>query len=130
MPRPVEALPCGSRSTISTSSPMAASAVARLIAVVVLPTPPFWFAIAMTRGRGAAAGANSCPVDGSAGADIGSGRAQGGDAHDDAIGVGDAGQAAQIHCPGFLGQRQFASPVAALVEQPDRGRPEKPLGQT
>ena len=50
MPRPVEALPCGSRSTISTSSPIAASAVPRLIAVVVLPTPPFWLARAMTRG--------------------------------------------------------------------------------
>src|SRR5450759_3696392 len=51
MPKPVEALPCGSRSTISTCSPMAARAVPRLIAVVVLPTPPFWLAIASTRGR-------------------------------------------------------------------------------
>src|SRR5215471_19385322 len=34
---------------ISTCSPIAASAVPRLIAVVVLPTPPFWLAIAMTR---------------------------------------------------------------------------------
>src|SRR5438105_1090382 len=50
MPRPVEALPCGSRSTISTRSPIAASAVPRLMAVVVLPTPPFWLAIASTRG--------------------------------------------------------------------------------
>src|SRR5271169_4420307 len=50
MPRPVEALPCGSRSTISTFSPIAASAVPRLIAVVVLPTPPFWLATARTRG--------------------------------------------------------------------------------
>src|SRR5437870_7556883 len=50
MPSPVEALPCGSRSMISTCSPMAASAVPRLIAVVVLPTPPFWLAIAITRG--------------------------------------------------------------------------------
>src|ERR1700704_748777 len=50
MPRPVEALPCGSRSTISTFSPIAARAVPRLIAVVVLPTPPFWFARARTRG--------------------------------------------------------------------------------
>ena len=47
MPRPVLALPCGSRSTISTRSPTAASAVPRLIAVVVLPTPPFWLASAM-----------------------------------------------------------------------------------
>src|SRR6185312_10604261 len=51
MPKPVDALPCGSRSTISTCSPIAASAVPRLIAVVVLPTPPFWLATARTRGR-------------------------------------------------------------------------------
>src|ERR1043165_852928 len=50
MPSPVDALPCGSRSTTSTFSPMAASAVPRLIAVVVLPTPPFWLARARTRG--------------------------------------------------------------------------------
>ena len=52
MPRPVEALPWGYRSISSTGSPAAASAVARLMAVVVLPTPPFWLAIAMMRGRG------------------------------------------------------------------------------
>jgi hypothetical protein len=46
MPRPVEALPCGSRSTRRTRLPAAARAVARLIAVVVLPTPPFWLATA------------------------------------------------------------------------------------
>ena len=40
-PTPVEALPCGSRSIMSTCSPTAASAVPRLIAVVVFPTPPF-----------------------------------------------------------------------------------------
>ena len=43
-------MPCGSRSTSSTHSPTAASAVARLMAVVVLPTPPFWLAIARMRG--------------------------------------------------------------------------------
>src|SRR5690606_38342406 len=52
MPSPVLALPCGSRSTISTRSPIAASAVARLMAVVVLPTPPFWLASVMMRGPG------------------------------------------------------------------------------
>ncbi len=36
---------------ISTRSPTAASAVPRLIAVVVLPTPPFWLARARTRMR-------------------------------------------------------------------------------
>jgi len=40
-PRPVEAFPCGSRSTSRTRQPIAASAVARLMQVVVLPTPPF-----------------------------------------------------------------------------------------
>src|SRR5712691_924495 len=50
MPSPVEALPCGSRSMMSTRSPIAASAVPRLIAVVVLPTPPFWLARARMRG--------------------------------------------------------------------------------
>src|SRR6185436_8556560 len=49
MPRPVEALPCGSASNSSTFSPTAASAVPRLIAVVVLPTPPFWLATTNTR---------------------------------------------------------------------------------
>ena len=34
--------------------PAAANAVARLIAVVVLPTPPFWLATAMIRARRAA----------------------------------------------------------------------------
>src|SRR5881409_2123543 len=50
MPRPVEALPCGSLSISSTRSPTAASAVPRLMAVVVLPTPPFWLATTSTRG--------------------------------------------------------------------------------
>src|SRR5450755_3058527 len=50
MPRPVEALPCGSRSMTKVGSPIAASAVPRLIAVVVLPTPPFWLATTRTRG--------------------------------------------------------------------------------
>jgi len=49
MPSPVLALPCGSRSMISTLSPTAASAVPRLMAVVVLPTPPFWLAMARMR---------------------------------------------------------------------------------
>ena len=59
MPSPVEALPCGSRSMISTRSPIAASAVPRLIAVVVLPTPPFWLAMASTRGGFAGLNAES-----------------------------------------------------------------------
>src|SRR3546814_6580881 len=62
MPMPVEALPWGSTSTISTDLPQAASAVARLMAGVVLPSPPFWLAIARTRARFGAeiAGLGSC----------------------------------------------------------------------
>src|ERR1700722_4734907 len=49
----VEALPCGSRSMTRTREPCWARLAARLTAVVVLPTPPFWFAIVMIRQRGA-----------------------------------------------------------------------------
>ena len=45
MPLPMVALPCGSRSTSSTRRPSCARLAARLTAVVVLPTPPFWLAI-------------------------------------------------------------------------------------
>src|SRR3954447_7653310 len=51
-PSAVEAFPCGSRSTTSTRQLCIASAAARLTALVVLPTPPFWFAIVITRHRG------------------------------------------------------------------------------
>src|SRR4051794_1905489 len=51
-PSAVEALPCGSRSTTRTRQLCIASAAARLTALVVLPTPPFWFAIVITRHRG------------------------------------------------------------------------------
>src|SRR6202046_405346 len=50
MPRPVEALPCGSMSTTRVGSPTAASAVPRLMAVVVLPTAPVRLATTMMRG--------------------------------------------------------------------------------
>src|SRR6185295_1237953 len=39
-------LACGSRSMSSVGLPRSASAAARLIAVVVFPTPPFWLAMA------------------------------------------------------------------------------------
>ena len=54
-PSAVDALPCGSLSRTSTLSPACASAAARFTVVVVLPTPPFWFATVITRvlgGRG------------------------------------------------------------------------------
>src|SRR5210317_1288558 len=47
MPLPMVALPWGSRSTSNTRFFMAASEAARFTQVVVLPTPPFWFAIAI-----------------------------------------------------------------------------------
>src|SRR5947208_815936 len=42
-PRPDDAFACGSQSTRSTLRPSRARHAERLIAVVVLPTPPFWF---------------------------------------------------------------------------------------
>ena len=45
-PKPEVALPCGSKSTSSTLYPASVSPADRLTAVVVLPTPPFWFATA------------------------------------------------------------------------------------
>src|SRR4029453_3281236 len=47
-PSPTESAPCGSMSTRSTWRPCSARAAPRLMAVVVLPTPPFWLARAMT----------------------------------------------------------------------------------
>src|SRR5688572_30547111 len=48
-PRPTDSDPCGSKSTSRTLRPYSARAAPRLIVVVVLPTPPFWLHIAMTR---------------------------------------------------------------------------------
>src|SRR4051812_30040559 len=48
MPCDMVRLPCGSMSTQSTRCPSSAKAQARLSVVVVLATPPFWFANAMT----------------------------------------------------------------------------------
>src|SRR5207244_4415972 len=48
-PRWVVAWACGSRSSRQTRRPAWASAAARLTAVVVLPTPPFWLRIAIRR---------------------------------------------------------------------------------
>src|SRR5688572_7278270 len=46
-PSPKRTDPCGSMSTSSVRIPRRASAAARLIAVVVLPTPPFWLTTAI-----------------------------------------------------------------------------------
>src|SRR5438067_10292717 len=47
--RAAATLPSGSASTSRTEVPPRAAAAARLIAVVVLPTPPFWLAISSVR---------------------------------------------------------------------------------
>ena len=56
MPTPAVRFACGSMSTSRTLKPSSASAPARLIAVVVLPTPPFWLAIAITCVKGVTSG--------------------------------------------------------------------------
>src|SRR6185437_2702760 len=48
-PSPLEALHWGSQSTSKVGTSAAASEAARLIAVVVLPTPPFWLVMAKMR---------------------------------------------------------------------------------
>src|SRR6185295_5503509 len=50
-PTPLVKFACGSRSTSRTRFPDSARDVARLIAVVVFATPPFWLATATTRAR-------------------------------------------------------------------------------
>src|SRR3954449_5186913 len=61
-PSPTESAPCGSRSISRTRRPYSTRAAPRLMVDVVLPTPPFWLHIAMTR-------AGPCSVKG-----LGSGR--------------------------------------------------------
>ena len=46
-PRPLDAFACGSASFTRTFFYNVASEAAKLIVVVVLPTPPFWFANAI-----------------------------------------------------------------------------------
>src|SRR3984957_222756 len=48
-PKPLVAFDCGSQSTSSVFTSAAAKEAAKLMAVVVLPTPPFWLATAITR---------------------------------------------------------------------------------
>src|SRR6476469_9654955 len=104
MPKPVLALPCGSRSRISTLRPAAARAVPRLIAVVVLPTPPFWLARARTRARTAGSGGVTGDT------------ANLTDDQDLALGIAQTRLTGQVHCPGFRCSGQFTRRVAALEE--------------
>ncbi len=48
IPRPEVQFACESRSMSRTRWPRNARACERFMAVVVLPTPPFWFPMAMT----------------------------------------------------------------------------------
>ena len=48
MPSPLVELPCGSVSMMRISFSASARQAPRFIAVVVFPTPPFWFTMAMT----------------------------------------------------------------------------------
>jgi hypothetical protein len=48
MPIPLVEFPCGSESMRRTRFSAAARDAAMFTAVVVLPTPPFWFAMAIT----------------------------------------------------------------------------------
>src|SRR3954452_24252031 len=105
MPSPVLALPCESRSTISTERSLAASAVPRLIAVVVLPTPPFWLATASTRPR--PAGICSLAPD----------TLQPADDEDTALGVRQARLPLDPHCPASGRFGQFRLGLSALEKE-------------
>src|SRR5713101_4513889 len=111
MPRPVLALPWGSASTISTRLPQAASAVARLTAVVVLPTPPFWLASAMMRaGCGGRLGLAAALTHDLRQTQDGPRR------------VGSAGESLDPHPPCFGRLGQFRAGSNPLVKQGNRAR--------
>src|ERR1700741_2416647 len=99
MPSPVEALPWGSRSMTSTCSPMAARAVPRLMAVVVLPTPPFWLEIDRKR-RGSGAAFTDASLDD----------------QNPARRIGQARLQAIVESPRLLGLGDFGVHVPALQE--------------
>src|SRR6267154_6514822 len=101
MPRPVDALPWGSMSITRVGSPTAASAVPRLMAVVVLPTPPFW--LATTRMRGL----RGCDMR----------WAQLSHDHYSTRRVGLAWDLRGFHFPTFMGLRQFGPHILTLEEQ-------------
>src|SRR5579871_5919785 len=106
MPSPVEAFPCGSRSTTSVGWPTAASAVPRLMAVVVLPTPPFWLATTNTRGPRFV----SAPRLGSLVSDT----VQLPNFKDDTGGIGPAWMPFLVHTPRFTCFRQFNLYILSL----------------
>src|SRR5689334_18507531 len=109
MPSPVLAFPCGSKSMTRTRFFAAASAVARLIAVVVLPTPPFWLASATMFGA-RAAGRRAV----SASVSLKMVQSQDGGRR-----VGSAGQEVGCHIPRASREGQFALGAAPFEKQRD-----------
>src|SRR5882757_2032059 len=112
MPNPVDALPCGSMSSTRVGSPTAARAVPRLIAVVVLPTPPFW--LATTRMRGFL----GCDMTG----------AQLSHNHYSSRRIGLAWDLRGLYVPIFMGFRQFSPYILTFQEQANAVRPHEILG--
>src|SRR5579863_476189 len=102
----------------------AASAVARLTAVVVLPTPPFWLATAMMRARRPPCRAVGLATAASLTATHLS------QAQNDPPPVGATVMACRAHCPGLLRRGQFLVRPFALWEQTHRIRSDKRLRQT
>src|SRR5829696_727108 len=93
---------------------MAARAVPRLMAVVVLPTPPFWLARARTLGR-----ADSLWVDGVPSLIMLTALCEGVDPHDASLRIGATRQQLRLESPGFRRLGQFAFHLAALGKEPD-----------
>src|ERR1043166_2919517 len=130
MPSPVEALPCGSRSTISTFSPIAANAVPRLMAVVVLPTPPFWLAREITRGAMAVMTGSLRPS-----YEIYSDYrdlvlAETAHPNDSSVRIGRARDQLGIDLPRFRCCGQFSLYILSLWKQPDRTGFQQRIGVT
>src|SRR5262249_5745664 len=103
---------------IRTRLPQAASAVARLTAVVVLPTPPFWLASAMMRAGGGDGVALAATVT----RDLRQ-------SQDGPRRVGTAGESLDLHPPCFGRLGQFLVDPNALVKQRDRAGMTEWLGE-
>src|SRR3569833_338521 len=101
MPRPVEALPWGSIPITRVGAPTAARAVPRLIAVVVLPTPPFCLATTRTRGL--------------AGSDMAGTQLSHGDYSSGRLRL--AWHLRRLHVPIFMGFGQFSHYILSFKEQ-------------
>src|SRR5439155_13839319 len=124
MPSPVLALPWASRSRTSVRRPAAASAVAKLMAVVVLPTPPFWLATAMMRARRTATLARGSA---SAVAMLTGYLLQ---AKNDPPRIGTALAKPRRHCPVFASEGQFILDPFPFEKQTLGLVTEKRLGET